>query len=94
VPVLISNQVNIWREIKQSEAGIIDSNTQEGTERMIHKWLDMPAHHWDGMRANAEDCFEKRFLIDRTADSFIDAMEVFGMRRSSSWSEQLRQSAA
>jgi glycosyltransferase involved in cell wall biosynthesis len=94
VPVLISNQVNIWREIKQSEAGIIDSNTQEGTERMIHKWLDMPAHHWDGMRANAKDCFEKRFLIDRTADSFIDAMEVFGMRRSSSWSEQLRQSAA
>jgi hypothetical protein len=79
---LISNQVNIWREIQQSEAGIIDVDTQEGTERLIGKWLSTPPDRWARMRENAKACFDQRFLIDRTADSFIEAMEVFGMRRS------------
>jgi len=35
------------------------------------------------MRDSAKACFDQRFLIDRTADSFIEAMEVFGMRRTS-----------
>jgi len=81
LPVLISNQVNIWREIQQAEGGIIDADTQEGTERLIEKWLATPPERWACMRANAQACFNQRFLIDRTAESFIEAMEVFGMRR-------------
>ncbi len=81
LPVLISNQVNIWREIQQAEGGIIDADTQEGTERLIEKWLATPPERWASMRANALACFNQRFLIDRTAESFIEAMEVFGMRR-------------
>ncbi|MGC4060843.1 MAG: glycosyltransferase [Aquabacterium sp.] len=81
VPVLISNQVNIWREIQQADGGIIDIDTQEGTERLIEKWLGTPAERWHRMRGNARACFKQRFLIDRTAESFIEAMEVFGMRR-------------
>jgi glycosyltransferase involved in cell wall biosynthesis len=81
LPVLISNQVNIWREIQQAEGGIIDVDTQEGTERLIEKWLATPSERWAHMRNNAQDCFNQRFLIDRTAESFIEAMEVFGMRR-------------
>jgi glycosyltransferase involved in cell wall biosynthesis len=68
--------------IQQSEAGIIDVDTQEGTERLIGKWLSTPPDRWARMRENAKACFDQRFLIDRTADSFIEAMEVFGMRRS------------
>ena len=81
LPVLISNQVNIWREIQHAEGGIIDVDTQEGTERLIEKWLATPEDRWHRMRANAKACFHQRFLIDRTAESFIEAMEVFGMRR-------------
>lgn len=81
LPVLISTQVNIWREIQQAEGGLIDVDTQEGTERLIEQWLSMPKDRWARMRANARDCFNQRFLIDRTAESFIEAMEVFGMRR-------------
>jgi len=81
VPVLISNQVNIWREIQQAEGGLIDVDTQAGTERLIEKWLATPEGRWRRMRVNAKACFHQRFLIDRTAESFIEAMEVFGMRR-------------
>lgn len=80
LPVLISNQVNIWREIQQAEGGLVDVDTQEGTERLIERWMQTPPQTWDRMRANAAQCFKQRFLIDRTAESFIDAMEVFGMR--------------
>ena len=81
VPVLISNQVNIWREIQQAEAGLIDADTIEGTERLIERWLDTPADEWARMGANARACFFQRFHIERTAESFIEAMELFGMRK-------------
>ena len=81
VPVLISNQVNIWREIQQSEGGLVDADTLEGTERLLERWLQTPPSEWEQMRANAKDCFQQRFLIDRTAESFIEAMDVFGLRR-------------
>ncbi|MDO9237764.1 MAG: glycosyltransferase [Aquabacterium sp.] len=81
LPVLISNQVNIWREIQQADGGLIDVDTQEGTERLIEQWLNTHPSRWHRMRANAKACFNQRFLIDRTAESFIEAMEVFGMRR-------------
>lgn len=80
LPVLISNQVNIWREIQQAEGGLVDVDTQEGTERLITRWLQTPPDTWARMRVNAAHCFNQRFLIDRTAESFIEAMEVFGMR--------------
>ena len=80
VPVLISNQVNIWREIQQSQGGLVEQDTHAGTERLLTRWLATPPEQWAQMRVNARQCFQQRFLIDRTAESFIEAMEVFGMR--------------
>ena len=37
-PVLISNQVNIWRQIKAAGAGIVASNTEEGASELLTKW--------------------------------------------------------
>ena len=81
VPVLISNQVNIWREIQQAEGGYVDQDTVMGTERLLRRWLTTPPERWQAMRDNARECFQSRFLIDRTAESFIEAMELFGMRK-------------
>jgi glycosyltransferase involved in cell wall biosynthesis len=83
VPVLISNQVNIWREIQQDQAGLIAMDTVEGTEQLIETWLDTPAHEWAQMRQNAGRCFAQRFLIDRTAESLVKAIEMFGNRAES-----------
>lgn len=81
VPVLISNQVNIWREIQLANGGFIDADTVDGTERLLERWLTTPEAEWQAMRQNAQDCFNERFRIERTAESFVEAMEVFGMRR-------------
>jgi len=80
VPVLISNQVNIWREIQQAEAGIVDSDDPEGTGRLFERWVTADPAEWARMRRHAQACFNQRFLIDRSAESFIEAMEIYGLR--------------
>ena len=74
VPVLISNQVNIWREIQQDQAGLVGDDTQAATEALLTQWLAMPQAEWQAMRGQAEACFHARFRIDRAADSLIHAM--------------------
>ena len=46
VPVLISNQVNIWREIQLANGGFIDADTVDGTERLLERWLTTPEAEW------------------------------------------------
>jgi glycosyltransferase involved in cell wall biosynthesis len=74
VPVLISNQVNIWREIEQAGAGLVEEDTVEGTERLIEAWLDTPTHQWKTMTGRAEPCFLQNFDIEHTAQTLVQAI--------------------
>jgi glycosyltransferase involved in cell wall biosynthesis len=38
-PVLISNKVNIWREIEADGAGFVADDTQAGTDDLLNRWL-------------------------------------------------------
>ena len=74
VPVLISNQVNIWREIEAAQAGVVDSDTTEGAMRQLQTWLAMPSGQRDGMRAHARSCFLANFHLERAAGSLVDVV--------------------
>jgi len=39
-PVLISDQVNIWREIVEDGAGIAEADTEEGVEKLLRKFFE------------------------------------------------------
>ncbi len=41
-PVLISNQVNIWPDIKADGAGLIEEDTVDGTEKLLRGWFNLP----------------------------------------------------
>lgn len=73
-PVLISDQVNIWREIQEAGAGYIEPDTLEGTVRLIERWLDTPSDTWEGMRSKAIQCFQQKFLIEKTAQALQELM--------------------
>jgi glycosyltransferase involved in cell wall biosynthesis len=81
LPVLISNQVNIWREIQQAGAGLVETDDQQGTDRLLQEWIDTEPAVWQRMGEAAKTCFLRRFHVDRTAESLISAMEIFGMRQ-------------
>ena len=74
VPVLISNRVNIWREIDADRAGFVESDDLEGTNRLLQRWIDTASTERDTIRRNARNCFEQRFQIDRAVDSLLQIL--------------------
>lgn len=63
-PVLISDQVNIWREIMQGKGGIISDDTTSGTQHMLEQWLYMSSSEQQQMGINARGVFEIRFRME------------------------------
>lgn len=74
VPALISNQVNIWREIQEDGAGLIENDDQPGTDNLIRRWLSMPDSERERMRAQTIPTFNARFEIHQAARSMIEAI--------------------
>ncbi len=71
-PVLISNKVNIWREIEADKAGFVDSDTVEGTLRNLERWLALSPVEYAAMSARAVATFNNRFHIDRAAQRLLE----------------------
>ena len=71
LPVLVSNRVNIWREIEADRAGYIESDDLTGTTRLIERWLSTSEQEREVMRTNARKCFAQRYQIDRAVDTLL-----------------------
>ena len=74
VPVLISNRVNIWREIDADHAGYVQPDDLAGTVRLIERWVATSEEDRQRMRANAKKCFVDRFEIERAVDSLVSIL--------------------
>ncbi|GAB3627442.1 glycosyl transferase family 1 [Pandoraea terrae] len=67
-PVIISEQVNIWREIVRAGAGRICADTEAGVTEALMDWVgDTTAQRRQAMRAAARACFEQSFRIEDAA---------------------------
>lgn len=69
--VLISNKVNIWREIETDGAGIVREDTMQGTVDALNAWLSLSADAKVAMQESARQCFDNRFRIERAADHLL-----------------------
>lgn len=74
-PVLISNQVNIWREIEQTGTGIVDKDDLDGIFQTLKKWILLSSSEKEKMRGNAYKCYQQKFHITTAA---IQLIEVLG----------------
>jgi glycosyltransferase involved in cell wall biosynthesis len=74
VPVLISDKVNIWREIEADGAGIVNPDTIASTKESLRRWLALDETARQQMGLNAKRCFEERFTVDATAKSILSIM--------------------
>ena len=75
-PVLISNQINIWKEIMADGGGIVKDDTLDGTIELLKQWIHLPIEEKLMMGLNARDSFEKNFAILPAANRFIEALEI------------------
>jgi glycosyltransferase involved in cell wall biosynthesis len=71
LPALISDKVNIWREITHDAAGFAENDDLEGTVKLLRRWLRLPETEREQMRQNARKCFLARFEIQQAARSLV-----------------------
>ena len=76
MPALISDKVNIWREIEADGAGLVAPDTAEGTRDLLRRWAetDAPVRAEMGRRARA--CFLNRFHLHRAAQSLVSVLSA------------------
>lgn len=63
-PVLVSDQINIWREIKEDGAGLVGYNSVAGTTQLLLDWKNLAAEAKSNMAEQAEPCFQRHFSIE------------------------------
>jgi glycosyltransferase involved in cell wall biosynthesis len=71
LPVLISDKVNIWREIVEDGAGIVNTDSVLGTINTLQQWLNMRLAEKQLMGQRARASFKTRFTVDAMADSLL-----------------------
>jgi len=74
-PVLISNKVNIWREVVADGGGLAEKDDLEGTGRLLARWLETSPEARAQMSVNARASFARRFEINRAVDSLLEVIE-------------------
>ena len=75
VPVLISDKVNIWREIAADQVGWVAPDTLDGTLSNLTAWLHASDEQIEAMRIDAVRSFNERFEIGGAARSLLAVME-------------------
>jgi glycosyltransferase involved in cell wall biosynthesis len=74
VPVLISDKVNIWREIAAAQAGIVRDDTPAGTVALLREWIETNQDTRQRMRSNARRCFEQHFDLQTAISRLHDLL--------------------
>jgi glycosyltransferase involved in cell wall biosynthesis len=57
-PVLITDKVNLWREVEDDRAGKVSSDDLSGVRALVREWKNPD---FVKLAPNARPCFEKRF---------------------------------
>jgi len=62
-PVLISSQINIWREIEEDRAGLVREDTLPGAEELFRQWQSLSPEDLNVIQNAAKACYRNRFGI-------------------------------
>lgn len=74
-PVLISNKVNIWREIEAGGGGLVGDDTLAGTLDTLRRWLALPEDQQAEMGKRAQTTFLRHFTVEAMAQGMLDLVQ-------------------
>lgn len=75
-PVLISNQVNIHKEISRGNAAVVADDTPQGTYKLLRYWSEMPTDAKKKMEKSARCVYETHFAVEPAMQRMIDALKL------------------
>ncbi|MBK7454910.1 MAG: hypothetical protein IPJ46_14695 [Anaerolineales bacterium] len=70
LPILMTDKVNIWREVVKDKAGFVEPDTLDGVSQLLRKWLFMSKKEKEKMKINALGCYKNQFEPSATAKNF------------------------
>ncbi len=62
-PVLISNKVNIWREIAADGVGLVEEDDQAGTTQLLARWRALASPERTEMGQKSQPVFQRRYNV-------------------------------
>lgn len=75
LPVLISDQVNIFEEVERDGAALVAPDTVEGTADLIGRWIALSTEQRTRMQIAARRSFESRFNSQRLPSVILSLFE-------------------
>jgi hypothetical protein len=72
--VLISDKVNIWREIESGGGGSVRNDTIEGTLQMLQSWEGLHMGEKQAMGNRAKDIYDNCFTVKSVTNSLLQAI--------------------
>lgn len=74
IPVLISDKVNIWREIEHDKAGFVEEDSLAGTVKLLKSWGFLGQSERLAMKSNARQCFQRHFNLERNGIRLLEML--------------------
>lgn len=78
IPVLISDKVNIWREVQETEAGLVEPDTLDGTRNLISRFFALTQPELRQMRMAARRAFLHYFDAEAAGCDLMNAIGFAG----------------
>ncbi len=75
-PALLADKVNIAEAIAADGAGLMETDTLEGTGRLLDRWIDMTLEQRNEMSRRARECFDRRYNMRRNARKIIQLFDL------------------
>lgn len=70
-PVLISDKINIWKEIEAGGGGLVSEDTAQGVRNLLNRWVGLSDIQKKEMASKAYKVYRENFLVDKTALTMI-----------------------
>lgn len=76
-PVLITDKVNIYKEILDAEAGLVNQDTEKGIGEMLLEWFKLSLKKKDEMSDNATQVYRDKFSIENSVKETVYQLEKY-----------------
>ena len=75
LPVIVSNKVNIWREIDSYGAGFVGEDTVAETVALLERWSALADGQIAALRVKSKKCFHEMFDFNATSKKVLENVE-------------------
>jgi len=75
LPVILSDKVNIWREVMNHWAGLVCEDTLEGVKVALSRWQILTEDDIAALRRRSRQCFDSLFNYEVTAKKALEVVE-------------------